>query len=230
MVYVERLLKFSTAAIAVVLLASCSQKQGSTSSIKIVLPSASSQKLSQSVSAQSFDFTVACFAVNVTGPMIPQTANSCSPAVGVFSGFKPSGSTVTMEVPMGSARKIEVYLFNRALATDTCPSDFSALTPDKIALVGSVGGVEMNQPDVSVNLQVTAPVAGVNLTTQNVVPASCVVAAVPADPTTQRLVLGSQTANSAAGYQIKAQVTSIKTMNEISSPAGYKMLIGPKGL
>ena len=232
MMNVVRSLKIITTALAIVLLVSCSAKKGTTSSVSIVLPSAqsSNKAFSNSVSAMSFNFSVACFAINVTGLGIPQSPNSCSPAVGVFSGFKPSGSTVVMEVPIGSARQLEVFLFNRAVATDPCPADFSSLTPDKVSRVGLVSGIEMNQPETSVSVQVTAPAVGVNLMTQNIVPNSCVAPVASAGPGAQRLVLGAKKSSTGGGYTIDGQVTSIRTMNEISSPAGYKMLIGPKGL
>ena len=238
MMYAVRFLKFYASAFAVVMLASCSPKQSGSSSIKIVLPTSaalnsskpSNKAFAQNVSSMAFDATKDCFAVNVTGPSIPQVANSCAPAVGVFSGFQPGGSTVTLSVPMGSARKVEVFYFQRALATDSCPTDLSSVTPDKIALLGAVSGIEMNQPEVSVSLHVTAPAATDNLITQNIVSNSCVAAVPTPGAGNQRLVVGSHKATSGGGYSIEGQVTATRTMNEISSPSGHKMFLGPKGL
>lgn len=236
MVYVVRLLKFSIAAFAVIFLASCSAKQGSTSSVTIVLPSASSHKpSSQSVSALSFDFTIACFAINVTGPSVPQTTNSCLPTIGRFSGFQVPGTEVKLDVPQGSSRTLEVFLFNRALSSDPCPADFSALAPEKVTLIGSVSGIEMNQPEVTVNVTVNSPAVGENLVTQNVVPASC--AATPTPTPTPAPNLGPSSASvsygaqlqtaTVGGYKADVRIKHQQGLGEVTTTGGYKAIIGP---
>jgi hypothetical protein len=223
-----RLLKFTAVAVATAMLMSCAPKSGG-SKLKIVLPSAGSHKtFSQSgsgtVSTLAFNFSVACFGVNVVGPGISSVPNSCSAESGIFSGFFPGGSTVSLSVPQGSDRRVEIFQYDRSSASDPCATDLHSIAANKLAIVGSQSGVDMNAPEVTVSITVTSPAPGVSLISQLSLSPSCSVAS---GTTGHSAVLGALRGDTANGYKIDSKVTFIKT-NAHTTAGGYKMILGPK--
>lgn len=239
MVNVGRLFNFGVAAFAVISLASCGPKKASSSSISIILPSAQNQKISSKAiqsnpsALGAFDFTLACFAVNVVGDGIDPKINSCGPNVGIFSGFKTPGSTVQMIVPTGKNRSVEVYLFNRASAGDSCPLDFSGPSPDKFTLIGTVSAVDMTAPTTNVDITVAAPAAGVNLVTQLSLPGSCVASGTPPPTPTpsamgiSRVFASKLNFTTSSGYTANVRVSKQQD-GEIHTGSGYTVILGPK--
>ena len=163
-------------------LGGCAAKNPSSagnSRVAIVFPSeAQLNKVStKSVSAfaQTYDFARACFAVSVTGAGIPFTVSSatCDVPVGVFQGFVPPGGSVSMEIPNGTARRLEVIAYARATSGEACPTGTSlkGLNVTRLARVGVIDSFDALEPDVVVEVQLKVP--SQNLAEQNNLPQSC---------------------------------------------------------
>lgn len=235
MIRTQVFVKIAVATMTTIIFVACSPKKSASTSISIVLPSAnkssgsSKNKIMQNPSALSFDFTVACFAVNVVGGGLAEQARSCGPKVGVFSGFvdPTSHPVIEMKMDTGTNRRLEVYLFNRASSSDVCPADFSSATPEKFVLIGSQDGIDMSGPTTDVSITVSPPAVGTNLVTQLNLPATCSASA-STNVSNGRVVLGAKRATG-GGYTLEGQVTAIRTQNELTG-SGYKMYLGPKGL
>ncbi len=145
----------------------------------ITFPSASQLRSistkSVSAYAQTYDFSKACFAVNVTGAGISETVPSatCELAVGVFQGFVPPGGSITMEVPNGTARRLEVIAYARGNSSEPCPTGASVkgLNVTRLAEVGLVESFDAVNPDVVVEVQLKVP--SQNLAERESLPQSC---------------------------------------------------------
>jgi hypothetical protein len=177
---------FDTAAllgvITIMCLGSCAAKKSSgagSSRVAIAFPTESQlNKVStRSVSAfaQTYDFARACFAVSVTGTGIPVTASTatCDVPVGVFQGFVPPGGSVSMEIPNGTARRLEVIAYARISTSEPCPSGTSlqGLNVMRLAQVGVIESFDAVVPDVVVEVQMKMP--SQNLAEQKSLPQSC---------------------------------------------------------
>lgn len=110
----------------------------------------------------TYDFTKACFAVNVTGGTVQPSpiSSKCEVSVGAFQGFVAPGSSISMSVPNGSAYKLEVYAFARTSSADPCPmpaKGMSGLDLTRVATVGTVPSFDALQPEVALNVEISAP-------------------------------------------------------------------------
>lgn len=159
----------------------------SRSKISIRLPGAStgaSSSKAESVSASSaYDFSLACYAVNVKGSDIPalKSAGTCDIPRGIFAGFVAAGGSLTLDVPRGSARSLEIFSFLRDSSTAPCPTlhDFGSLARNKIARVGRVPSFDTQAAEVELEVTISAPAAGVSVVSQYSLPSSCVVTPPP---------------------------------------------------
>ena len=187
MSYTERLLKFGTKAalraiaaggalsLSSSLLIGCGTSQSSTSAhLSVSFPQAAIQAASSSSS--TYDFSRACFAINVTSSDIPSAKkNSCDVSRGIFQGFVAPGGSVTLTVPKGSARKLEVFSYLRASAAASCQSlvDFGSFAPNKITRVGLVPTFDTQTDNVTLDVTLTAPATSDNLVTQYSLASTC---------------------------------------------------------
>src|SRR5205085_980471 len=99
------------------------KKDTSPVTLSIRIPTAQqllSQSKLQTLSASAIDLSRGCFAVNITASDISSIkAGTCDVPVGIFAGFVAPGGQVTLTVPRGSSRKLEVFYFSRASSLDS---------------------------------------------------------------------------------------------------------------
>jgi len=135
-----------------------------------------SQTNDKAQASSAYDFTKACFAVNVIGGSVPPSviSSQCEVPVGVFQGFVPPGSAVSMSVPNGSGYKLEVYAFSRTSSADPCPAPAKGLSGvdlTRVATVGTVASFDALQPEVRLNVDISAPTS--NLAVDRGLPGHC---------------------------------------------------------
>jgi len=131
----------------------------------------------QSVSALSYNWSQACFLVNITAADLPtRRPSNCDLPMGVFAGTVAPGGSLSINVPRGFQRRLEVYVYNRPSTEPSCPANiesFAALNLSRVVRVGSVASFDTNEANVDVDVTVQAPSAGVTLISQEGLPTSC---------------------------------------------------------
>lgn len=194
------------------------------SRVDIAFPSAQSLRglNSKGVSAMatSYDFSRVCFAVSVTGGGIANStpSNLCDVPVGVFQGFVAPSGSVTLDVPLGQARKLEVLAFLRAKPTDPCPSmkDLNGFSPSRLARVGKADAFDAVSGDLTVEVQLVAPEA--NLAVQNSMPASC--QANPLMPVLASAAIASgRQVQTGGNFKVFGAVSGVKNAQELKGGA-----------
>jgi hypothetical protein len=126
--------------------------------------------------ASGYDFTLACFAVNVTGQNIPSTTSgNCAIATGVFQGFVAPGGSLSITVPSGTARELDVFSFQRASSSDPCPTagNLRGLDLTKIVRVGEIPSFDALSAVVNLSVDLVDPGTTANIITQYSMPNSC---------------------------------------------------------
>jgi hypothetical protein len=161
------------------LLLSC-QPSGQQSGSSVVLKFPTAAQLSskaQNMSLGAFDFSRACFAANITGNGIQNLPpTTCDVPTGVHSDFVAPGSSVSLSVPKGTARRLEIFSYLKNNASDPCPNSkngFQGLDLTKIARIGQVNSFDVAASVENVSVEVMAPLNGVNAITQYALPLSC---------------------------------------------------------
>lgn len=209
------------------ILSSCGKKEDPDSKITIRFPDGKSQSSNsnQKVSAMNFDFSLACYAVNVTADTITQTLpKTCEIPIGVFAGFIPAGGQVSVIVPNGYKRKLEVFAYQRSSATEACATSsggFGTVNKSRIARVGEVLSFDTVQPVVDLAVKVLAPSTGVNLLTQYSLPNTCAVAFTPKGSGSSGLTLGQSTLTSAS-YKVFGSV-SAQTNQKVLTSSSFRL-------
>jgi hypothetical protein len=106
-----------------------------------------------------------CYGVNVRGPGISEGAGSCQPSLGVSAGFiaKTSETTaISLSVPRGSERTIEVFLYQAPDGQSEC-KDWAQMNASpkanyrNVYKVGEKSGVDMNSEETFVSISVSLP-------------------------------------------------------------------------
>ena len=183
------------------------------------------------------DFAKSCFIVNVTGsgitpgmdPNAPVAAGvSCDIKRGVFKGSVKPGDQIAITVPYGTARRLEVFAYQRDAETDACPAlgaDFGKLSKEKIIRVGLVETFDTTARDVVVPVELRMPASNVNIITQYGMSLACVSPATPfGGRGSAGLTLGSGTLKSASNrYRVELSVSGLRT-----KPDGQDSLQGSK--
>lgn len=82
------------------------KSDGGSSKITLIIPDWSATLPSQK-NASSFESLY--YAVNILGPELPTSSASCQPTKGISSNFVSPGESISLEVPKGKDRLIEVY-------------------------------------------------------------------------------------------------------------------------
>jgi hypothetical protein len=183
-------LQFAVVALVTgVLLASCSAKKsaGSGSNVSLHFPSgaqaANAQAIAGKESASAYDFSRVCYAVNITGTAINNSqASTCDIPVGVFAGFAAPGGDLSIEVPRGVGRHLEIFAYMRKTSAEPCPQGvgaFSTIDRSRVARVGSVASFDTQNELVELQVNVTAPPPGENLITEFSLKDSCAPKTIP---------------------------------------------------
>ena len=136
----------------------CSRDVGdkATSVLRITAPS--SQKLG-ALAAPPSGFKV-CYGVNVTAEDINNTASTCGPSLGSFQGFVKADSNLTVEVPSGVNRKVELFAYMSTNTDAKCPTwtaDCTSSVHCSLYRVASAEAVDMEADEVTVTMEATFP-------------------------------------------------------------------------
>lgn len=172
----------------------------------------------------SYDFTKACFAVNVTGgAVVPSVPSSkCSVSVGVFQGFVAPGGSISMSVPNGTGYKLEVYAYSRSSSSDACPAPtkgMDGLDLTRVSTVGTVASFDAVQPEVSLNVDISAPAS--NLAVDRGLAANCFPSG-SSQILANAAITSGRAVQAGGSYQLIGEVSGIK--NEVKlTGGGYTM-------
>lgn len=126
--------------------------------IKIVAPDRKSVAEKLDLAGQSFPSGMqVCYGISIVAADLPESKNACSGTMGLFGGFVAAGGELSLMVPRGEGRTINLYAFLTEPAA-SCPAWNSAFHENgtnylKTYRVGSAAGVS-TQSDVTV--QITA--------------------------------------------------------------------------
>ena len=170
---------------------------------------AEKKSYASSVSAMTlgFDWSRVCYMVNISAPDIPTSkAATCDIPLGLFQGSVPPGGTLALDVPAGTGRSVDVLVYLRNAASDSCPSldtksGFTTLSRTRFVRVGQTAPVDMTKASVEVEVEVSTPADGVNLVTQYGLPSSCKPVTVPQGGATSRITSGHTLISGNVGSQ-----------------------------
>ena len=176
LVQIAKAVRILSAALVLFVQFGCSKKAADTSTV--ILQFTDNSSSSQKVGSLSVGLQDACFIANIKGEgIISSKAGSCDVEVGVFGGSVDKNGTLTLTVPRGNSRKLEIYAYFRASTAVPCPAldkGFGNLDRTLVAKVGENPSFNIDQPEVTVPVTVSAPAAGVNVGTQFSMPATCI--------------------------------------------------------
>ncbi len=159
------------------LISGCTRKKdGITSTISIRAPSASNKVGAMSTLPAN---RKACYGISITGPGIPNVrASDCSPETGVLGGFVNPGDLIQAEVPQGSNRHINLYVFLEKVGENNpCPAMggvFAVSQLSQIYLVGSTSNLTLSGSEQTVDITANFPGVTQNIAVTSAMPATCV--------------------------------------------------------
>lgn len=120
----------------------------------------------------------ACYGVSVKANDIKGYAgDNCSPATGVIGGYVLDGQTISLSVPSGTGRHIELYMYLKAVGDATaCPPMNSKIPATQLVdtyFVGEATNVDTSQPETNVTIEWNHPGDAQNIAVVNGYPAVC---------------------------------------------------------
>ena len=194
-------------------LLACQKPQNDSASVTVHIPNAAEFKASGKLTSQSVtvNYDQLCFFVNAKGSGIASTSKgSCDIDRGVMGGGVPPGSDITMDIPGGDNRTIEVYGYLRNSASDACPplpvDGWGAMPLTKIYFLGQTPAVTIAPPLTQVSVTIALPDSTQNLVVQNSWPVTCSGGALPgATKHAGRLQVGAA-ALSSTHYKLSARI------------------------
>lgn len=208
---------------AIPTLISCQRAVEDSASLKIQFPPA--QSFNKGVGALSqISSSLVCYVVNVTGPGINENSKTCDIKRGIFAGSVAPGAELSVTVPTGTNRKVEIYGILRNSSGDSCPSVQTGwpVSLDKVYFLGQAIGIDVRPPTTTVDITVTLPDESQNILTQLNMPNTC-------SPTLASSKAGRIFPMATAqislvnAYKKNARI-SFKTENQTkTSTGGYKM-------
>lgn len=227
-------MSFVVIAMSWLLLAGCQRAQDDkTSKIDLQIPEASvfkkltSDSLSKTDNAASnatIDFENLCFAVQVSASDITYEPKSkCDFRKGMVVGSVPAGGTLSLDVSRGSDRIFEVYGYLKKSSADTCGS-VPEIIPDadlsRIYLLGKSDPQSIQQPEVSVSIDIKLPSSDQNVISQFSLPPSCVVASddsTDTDPTNPKKSMTSALELKSSQFLVRGNFLHSKSNEQSSS-------------
>jgi hypothetical protein len=140
-----------------------SSNSGGTSAIRIETPkrgSVAEKSMVRSLATfpTSYNGTM-CYAVNVVGGDLPSQPSACGPTKGVASGLVAAGDTISLSVPRGIGRTVELYLYLAPFG-GSCPTwSFDCTTESNCSLyrVGAATNVDTSLDTTSVTIYTEFP-------------------------------------------------------------------------
>lgn len=192
--------------ILVITLSACARKAGDSSNVRIQLPKAPTQL--RSLANVSLTNPAFCYYVNVLGSGIDQAGASCAPARGVASGFVIPETVVTLEVPKGSGRTVELFGYVPQ-GSETCATlgPVSSVSVKNLYRLAQKTGIDMTGDETKVELEENFPGLSNHYGLQASLPASCYSNPVTGpSPSGLDLNVGSKFATSAEGMTMKGRI------------------------
>lgn len=104
-----------------------------------------------------------CYGVSIRGGGIGDSPRSCGPTTGISVGFKATGETLSLDVPTGDGRVVDVYMLLLPKGETECPTWDSSFEDAfgsiyySVYKVGSVSGVVVSGEETIVKVTVQAP-------------------------------------------------------------------------
>jgi hypothetical protein len=171
--------RFAMLSACLFLSSACVRPAGKDASSRVLIQTPD-LSLAANVSTQSAIPTgqKACYGVSVTGEGIGATAGGgCGLSVGASAGFVEGSSTLSLELPRGSDRTFELFIY-LVSTTESCPKfDPTMLSKlsdlKKIYRSGKTSGVTLNQDQQNVTINVLFPGEEQSLFTVEPAVASC---------------------------------------------------------
>ncbi len=218
----------------------CTAKHASNSSSQVTIQFPSVQDFSQSASSVSsssikegmraiagmkgsvtpYQFAQACFAINVTAPDIQaSTLNTCSVPLGIFQGFVAPGGSLSLTVPQGTGRTLEVFSYLRASTAEPCPTgvaNMKGLDVSRLSRVGLIASFDAESANVNLTVNLVDP-GSATLVSQYSMPNTCEPAPPPLSSASAAITSGRATA-SGGNYTVVGAVSGLK--NEVSLQGG----------
>lgn len=170
---------FAGAACLLLSTAGCRPKTEEKKSSKLSFVFPSGQELNSSnkntIASSGYDFSNGCYAVNITAADLPiTTTGQCDLPIGVFQGFVPPGTSISVDVPRGKSRKLQILAYQKVSVSDPCPTgrtNISDLALARLAQVGMVASFDAEAEEVTLHVKMTAPTT--TLAQQMAMPAAC---------------------------------------------------------
>ena len=116
-----------------------------------------------------------CYAVNVIGGGIEESSSACGPNKGKFAGTVMAGGSLSLDVPKGTGRTVELYLY-MASTGESCPQwEFTCSTQQNCRLykVGSLTNVDMSGDVTNLTINASFPGWDQNVVTNSGSPLLC---------------------------------------------------------
>lgn len=199
-------------------MSSCSMKQEGPSRLTIQVPSVSALNSSQKISSLSYAWANACFMVSVKGEGIETTTpNACSIETGRFSGSVAPGGVLSIEVPKGAGRSLDLFVFFKS-GTGACPTatSLAAFNASSTVRVAQVASFDTFASETNLNVTVSLPNSSENLITQYSLPSTC---------KANSFVPGTGSSAIVAGHAIQSG-GSFKAQTTVSGRQSEKALTG----
>lgn len=167
------------------ILISCQRPTEKTLRVHIQIPEKKIAQTKTNTKLHPLNNQKECYAVSVSGPGINQQNLTCAPSVGLLVGFKLEGETLSLEVPQGSNRLFQVYMYQ---TDSSCPNLGEVLTNHtsgdhlaKLFMVGETLVSELRKAEeiVYIDIKDINNPSQENLWTKNSLGDSCPIALTP---------------------------------------------------
>ena len=145
--------------------------------------------------------------------------------MGIFKGFVTyeDGNEITLEVPRGLDRKIEMYFYSQDLSL-TCPDvGSSELDSDLLYNIGQVENVDMSESEVKVEIPVSYPGVTQNILATLSLPAICGKSAANDNSSGNQIRISPRIEQSATGIIIRSSLSAATAVTQMSSDNSIKI-------
>lgn len=177
-----------------------------------------------------------CYGVNISGPGIKpeavtvtcaQTGMTAKLDVGLLAGFVEPGQEVSLDVPSGSERRIELFAYLLAVGNmaTPCPKFDKFLSPNMLTDIYKVGTAEnilIQGAQQTVEMTADYPGDNSHLAASLNLPANCAASA-PSSHGGFQVSSGMQEA-AGTGIKLKARIGSVQGATTLSN-ANYKLYV-----
>lgn len=204
------------------LVSACQRKVEDSASVTIKFPS--SQSLQKVGALSAVDATKICYVANVMGSGIAEQAKTCDIKRGILAGSVAPGAELSVTVPTGSNRTVEIYGVLRNSASEPCPSVQNGwpVPLTRVYFLGHASNIEVRPPTTTVDISIALPDTSQNILAQYSMPATCNISS--ASTKGGRIFGYSYASPSVPGSYKKTSRISYKTEDQLrTSTGGYKV-------